>query len=61
MVASSTPITDTELEFGFEVYLLDSSKRQIAVNSIYSTDGNDLYTFNSSNGTQTKSLINFPG
>lgn len=63
MVASDStvPITDTELEFGFEVYILDSSKNQLAVNSIYSTSDSDKYTFNSSNGTQIKRLVDFPG
>lgn len=63
MVASDStvPITDTELEFGFEVYILNSSKNEIAVNSIYSTSGSDKYTFNSANGTQVKRLVDFPG
>jgi hypothetical protein len=63
MVASdpTVPITNTELEFGFEVHILNSSKDEIAVKSIYSTSGSDKYTFNSVNGTQDKSLVDFPG
>ena len=63
MVASNTttPITDTVLEFGYVVHLLDSSKNEIAKNGIYSTSSSDRYTFNSVNGTQTKALMDFPG
>jgi hypothetical protein len=63
MVASdpTVPITNTELEFGFEVHILNSSKDEIAVKSIYSTSGSDKYTFNSANGTQVKRLVDFPG
>lgn len=63
MVASDStvPITDTELEFGFEVHIFDSSKNELAVNSIYSPSDSDRYTFNSAKEKQDKSLIDFPG